>query len=552
MTSSPDLVVTGRIATLTGDAGFGWSGGLAVTAGLVSATGAVDEILGLAGPSTRVWRLGDDLCVVPGITDAHLHLGMAARAATTLDLHDAHDRQAVLARIGAVHGSLVAAGDATTPIEGRGWSLDVYRGWPTADDLAAVAPGRTVALWSHDLHTRWVSSDLLEVADRAPGSLEGLVRRDASGRATGILHEGAAALVDPVLPAWGADRRRSALEAYAHSLAAFGVTAVHDPGGLDDEPGIDLGPALYRQLARDERLPLRVWASVRAPQLRAAIDGGMRTGSGDGRYRDGWLKLFADGSLGSRSAALLAPYEADDPAGPPVGDTAGLLTSAPEDLVALAGQAATAGIAVQIHGIGDRAVRVALDVLASVPVVRGVHHRVEHAQLVDAADIPRFAALGVAASVQPCHLCTDAPAMRVAWGARTASAFPLATLDRAGSLIAMGTDAPVESPDPWRNLAAAVARADPSWPAGIGPLHPEQALPVHRALRAACLDPATVAGRGSLGRLVTGARADLVVVPVEGLLDPGPVGERLARTRPLATLIDGRTAYQGPGFDADR
>jgi predicted amidohydrolase YtcJ len=398
-----------------------------------------------------------------------------------------------------------------------------------------------------------VSRSALEQAGLGPstGDAGGLIRRDALGQPSGVLHEGAAVLVDHALPAWDRERRRAALDAYAPRLAALGVTGVHDPGELQDVSDLDAGPTLYRELAREGRLPLRVTASVREPQLDAAIAAGFRTGLGEGRYRDGWLKLFADGALGSRSAAVLAPWEADDTAGPPVGDPRGLLTMAPDDLRALSARAAGAGIAVQIHGIGDRAVRVALDVLGTIPAVPGTRHRIEHAQLVDAADVPRFASLGIAASVQPCHLCTDVPAMRVAWGARTASAFPLAALDTAGVLIPFGTDAPVESPDPWRGIAAAVSRADHRWPPDARPFHPEQGITLERAMRAACLDPARVAGHDDLGRLVPGARADLVVVPRAGLIDPGWRGERLAGIRPVLTAIDGEVVHRDPAFDPD-
>ncbi|MET0772242.1 MAG: amidohydrolase [Candidatus Limnocylindrales bacterium] len=551
MTKPPDLVVTGRIATLTGDTGFGWMPAIALTNGRVSATGPAAEIARSAGSATRMWRLPDGLCVMPGITDAHLHLGMAARAATALDLGGARDRGAILERIAAAHRALADAGDTITPVEGQGWSVDSFGGWPSTDDLDRAAPGRTVSLWSHDHHARWVSRDLLGAAVSRAGASASLIRREADGGPTGILHEAATSLVDPLLPAWDAFRRRAALAAYARTLTSLGVTGVHDPGELADAAGLDVGPALYRGLAREGRLALRVTASVREPQLPAALDTGMRTGAGEGRYRDGWLKLFADGALGSRSAALLAPWAADDPAGPPVGDPTGLLTASPAELLAAASRAVTGGIAVQVHGIGDRAVRVVLDVLAGLPRVAGVRHRVEHAQLVDAADIPRFATLDVAASVQPCHLCTDEPAMRVAWGTRAANAFPLASLDAGGALIPLGTDAPVESPDPWRNLAAAVSRSDPGWPEGKEPFHAEQALPVDRAIRAACLDPAITAGRDDHGRLVPGAVADLVVVPVEGLLDPGERGSRLAGTRPLAVLIDGDVVHLAPGYDPD-
>jgi predicted amidohydrolase YtcJ len=552
MMHPPDLVVTGRVATLAGDRGFAWADGIAVAAGAIVGIGEAGAVLALAGPSTRVWRLPDGLCVVPGITDAHLHLGMAARAATALSLDDAVDGAGMLGRIAAAHRRLVADGDRTSAIEGHGWSIDRFGGWPTSHDLDAAAPGRSVALWSHDHHARWVSADLARAASERAGGLGPLVRRDAAGQPTGILHEAAAALVDPLLPRWDEQRFVDALAAYARTLAGLGVTGVHDPGELADVTALDQGPALYRRLAEAGRLPVRVWASVRELQLPAAIAAGMRTGSGVGRYRDGWLKLFADGSLGSRSAALLAPWEADDPAGPPVGDPTGLLTATPDGLLARGRQAAAAGIAVQVHGIGDRAVRVALDVLGRLPPVGGGRHRVEHAQLIDPGDVPRFAALGVAASVQPCHLCTDEPAMRAGWGERTANAFPLAALDRVGCLMPLGTDAPVEPPDPWRNLAAAVSRADPVWPADRPAFHAEQALTVERALRAACLDAALVAGSEDLGRLVADARADLLVVPADGLFDPGERGVRLAATRPLATLIDGEVAYLASGFDPDR
>jgi predicted amidohydrolase YtcJ len=194
---------------------------------------------------------------------------------------------------------------------------------------------------------------------------------------------------------------------------------------------------------------------------------------------------------------------------------------------------------------------VALDVLAHLPPLGDIRHRVEHAQLVDPADVPRFGELGIAASVQPCHLCTDEPAMRVAWGERTGNAFPLASLAASGALIPLGTDAPVEPADPWRNLAAAVARSDPTWPPDRGTFHAQQALPVDRALRAAGLDPARTAGRDDLGHLAPGAVADLLVVAVDGRLDPGERGGRLAATRPLATLIDGEAVYLAPGYQPD-
>ena len=179
------------------------------------------------------------------------------------------------------------------------------------------------------------------------------------------------------------------------------------------------------------------------------------------------------------------------------------------------------------------------------PTVDGIAHRIEHAQLVDPADVPRFAALGIAASVQPCHLISDAEAARRAWGARAAMAFPFGDLDRAGTLMPFGTDAPVEPPDPWPGIAAAVTRRGPGWPESAS-FHPRQAISLERALRAACLDGPRSAGVTDQGHLAPGARADLIVVPAEPF--DGPDGAGLASVRPLATLLDGVLIHQRPDF----
>jgi predicted amidohydrolase YtcJ len=273
-----------------------------------------------------------------------------------------------------------------------------------------------------------------------------------------------------------------------------------------------------------------------------------------GRYHDGWLKLFSDGALGSRTAALLEPYEPDDPAGPPPGGPRGMPLLDAAELAALTGRAARAGIASQVHAIGDRAVRTALDVLARIPKLGGAWHRLEHAQLVNPADVPRFAALGVAASVQPCHLLSDAEAVQRAWGTRSAFAFPLADLERAGTLLPFGTDAPVEPPDPWPGIAAAVTRRGPGWPS-LQPFHPEQAVSLSRALRAACLDGPLSAGLGDQGHLGLGARADFLVLP-GAAFEAAEGGTRastdqLAGLRPLLTVLDGQVVWRAAGFDGE-
>lgn len=570
-----DRLILGRIATLAGGAGPGWAEGLAIRAGRVVAVGSASELEALRGPRTAVWELGASRVVLPGIVDAHLHLASAALAARQPDLGACRSHAEVLAVLRTVHGQLRHAGDREGWLLGHGWSLDQLGRWPRAAELDAAAPGRPVALWAHDHHSRWVSGAALAAAgitDATPDPSGGRIGRDPTGAPDGMLYEGAATLVDRAIPDPDPARLAADLDAYATALARLGVVGAHDPGEVVADPRMLRGPTFYRALAAAGRLTLRVVACIRDDQLEAAIAAGVRTGrgvtavpsdagvprpTGDGssdarreRYRDGWLKLFADGALGSRSAALLAPYEPGDPGGSPVGGPTGMLLRSRDALADAAERAARAGIAVQIHGIGDAAVRVDLDVLSVLPRVGTAHHRVEHAQLVDAADIARFGATGIVASVQPCHLIGDAVAARAAWGDRTAGAFPLRSLLGSGALLAFGTDAPVEPPDPWPGIAAAVNRSAGRWPADLPPFHPEQAIDLWSAIRAATRGPAASLGVADEGHLGPGARADLVVVDAATVDEPPVPGGALEHCRPVATLIDGDIAWRDPGFDA--
>ncbi|CAN5442103.1 amidohydrolase [soil metagenome] len=561
-----DLVVVGRVGTLAGEQGFGWVEAVAVRDGRIALAGTRREVEELSGPGTRRWRLTAGQVALPGLTDAHLHLATAAIAAQELDLSEAPDRGAILSSIRAAHERSDATGDADTWLLGHGWSLDRLGDWPTAQDLDGLAPGRPVALWSHDHHGRWVSTTALRRAgidDATPDPQGGVIRRDERGRATGILHEHAAKLVSVAVPLPDAERLAAALASYAERLASLGVVAAHDPGELSDDADIRRGPTLYRGLAQAGALPLRVAASFRPEQLATAIERGFRSGHAAvevdaadpralchaERYRGGWLKLFADGSLGSRSAALLEPYEAEDGARP-VGGPAGMLLAPPAWLRERSELAARSGIAVQIHGIGDAAVRSALDILEGLPrPAGGVRHRIEHAQLVHPDDLARFGAAGIAASMQPVHLVADAPVARAAWGLRRRWSFPIRSLEASGALIAFGTDAPVESPDPWPGIAMAVTRNSPAWPAREADPYAAESIDLARAIRAACLHPALTAGENDRGRLMPGHRADLVVLPAE-MLDDGAVASGvMASARPWATLLDGEPVYRAPEFD---
>ena len=363
-----DLVVTGRIATLAGAGGPGWAEALAIVDGRVAAAGSAAEIEALAGPGTRRIDLRPDEVALPGLTDAHLHLVEAALARMRIDLHGA---ETVIQAQAAVRTAVETHPDADRWIEGAGWDADRLGRWPTADDLEAVAPHRRVALWAHDHHALLVSHRALAEAaidDDRDDPDGGVIRRDDAGRATGVLHERASGLVSDRIPAPDADAIDAALRPLVRELRGLGLVAVHDPGGLAAWDSL-LGPIeVYRRLAANGELGLRVHACIRPEQLRAAVAEDVRSGRPLGpdpldRLRMGWLKTFADGTLGSRTAALLDPLAAIPGEPLPPNDGYGVWMAPPEILREQVGEAARSGIATQIHAIGDAAVRAALDAL---------------------------------------------------------------------------------------------------------------------------------------------------------------------------------------------
>ena len=550
MNQRPDLVVEGRIATLAGRSGFGWVEAVAIAGGRVIAAGATAEVDAVPGAGrARRLRLEPGDVAVPGLTDAHLHLAEGGLAADLLDLSATANLGDALAEVARVDARLPAG----AWLEGHGWDVDRWGGWPTASALESAAPGRAAAIWAHDHHALWVSAAALALArvdGLTPDPPGGVIRRAADGTPSGILHEAAARLVTSRIPPDTADDYARQIAALAERLVRLGVVAVHDPGGLSLQGG--LGPAFeaYRRLADWGGLPLRVHACVREEQLDAAIDAGLRSGdvldgTGAGRLTFGWLKLFADGTLGSRTAALLEPIEPEPDRPLPPGTERGVWMTSPERLAELAARAADHGIACQVHAIGDHAVRAALDALEPTVARAALTPRVEHVQLVDPADIGRFAAAGIAASVQPIHLRSDAAAARRLWGARAErSGYPWASLVRSGAIVAFGTDAPVEPIDPWPGLEMAVTRRSAGWSDGIRAFGPAEGIDLAAALRAQCLGGPLSARETDRGRLVPGARADLVVIPAAAVAEPVEPGGPLGSTRPRLVLVDGRVAAE--------
>ena len=544
-----DTLVTGRIATFAGASGFGWVEAIGIRDGKVAFAGSAIELETRADPHTLRIELEPGEIALPGLTDAHLHVIDAALAAVQVDLSTAATLDDGLER--------VAAGSRKVPapgwILGAGWDHRRWGRWPTADDLERVAPGRLVALHSFDHHGQWVSHAALVAAgiDRTTADpAGGIIRRATNGEPEGVLLENAGELLDTVIPAPDEDTLRRTVVDLGRELLALGVVGAHDPRHLLPDPA-NRAFDLFADLDAAGELPIRVHVGVRSEGLDDAIARGLRSGAplrgGTGaggkppRATMGWLKLFADGTLASRTAALLEPVE-----GTP---DRGMFTTPIEEMSELAGRAAAAGIATKIHAIGDAAVRSALDLLGPTAASVALMPRLEHVQLCQPDDRARFAALGVAASVQPVHLREDAATARRDWGPRAeVGGYAWRSLLDAGAVLAFGTDAPVEPIDPWPGIAVAVLRRDPSWGSDVPTYGPDESLTLEQALRAATVGPHASAKNKLGGRLVPGSAADLTVLPAAprepGDTDASSRTASFAQVRPRLTMLDGETVFE--------
>ena len=541
------MLITGRIATLAGDAGFGWVEAIGIRAGRIAFAGTEVYLETRADPFTERIRLEQDQVAIPGLTDAHLHLVQCALATRQVDLEDAPTLEEGLARLRAAHERLPEG----AWLEGHGWDSDRWGRWPTADDLETVAPGRRAAIWAHDHHAMWASHAALRRANLPAGDPDGgVIRRAADGAAEGVLYESATRLVTIHVAPPDGDELERAIVDVGKDLASLGVVACHDPGGVAPDPALTYSFPAYARLSDAGRLPVRVHACMRDDAVPAAIQQGYRSGARlgsnpDGRATVGWQKCFADGSLGSRTAALLEDIEPESDRPPAPERRRGVWMTDAAALRERVERAAGGGISSTIHAIGDAAVRATLDVLTPFAATSSLMPRIEHVQMLHPDDRPRFVAAGIAASVQPVHLGSDALTARRLWGDRAeAEGYTWKSIADTGAVMAFGTDAPVERYDPWPGLALAVRRNDPRWPAGTPTYAPEQSLTLDRALRANCIDAAVSARETNRGRLTVGQRADVVVLPAASLDEPVTPGGPLSTTRPEMVLIDGQVVFE--------
>jgi predicted amidohydrolase YtcJ len=457
-------------------------------------------------------------CVLPAFSDAHVHFPSWSLA----------QREVQLAGVVRLDDALSRIGQGAPPrwIRGRGWRDDQWESAPTREALDAVTGDTPAALWSRDFHSLWVNSAGLARAGERIDTFGIGVERDSAGQATGILREEAAwSFADAVVEV-SRDELVDATRDGIRIAQARGVAAVHD---MDGRIG---ALEVFQRIAEHEGLRLRVLQSLPHARLADLKAAGIRSRLGSEYLRLGHLKVFMDGTLGSRTAALL--------------DGSGIVLTTCEELREIILEATEAGWPVAVHAIGDRANRDALDAFAATHDVwspRGLRQRVEHAQCVASADIERFAQLGVACSVQFSHAVSDRDLVDRFWSERAGNAFPTRRLLDSGALLVNGSDAPVEELDPLAGIRAAVLRTDDARP----PWRPAEALTVADALHATTTNAAWLAGdERRRGRLIPGHAADLVVLT----RDPIAIDvDELESVRVVATMVGGRWMFNPPPWD---
>jgi len=496
---------------------------IAIHGSIILAVGSDREVAALARPGDELIDL-HGRTVIPGLVDSHLHLHWYAQFNQRINLQGVTSLDKVQARVRA-RAEQTPAGEW---VLGRGWNQNLWpgRAFPTAADLDRVAPDHPVYLVAQSGHAGWANSRALKLAGITPERPDppgGRIQRDNTGQPTGIIFEEAMKIFQETIgrppPAEAAEAIRQALP----SLWKAGITGVHC---MDAEPAFQALQLLHQR----GDLRLRVVKYLPVEQMDHAIGIGLRSGFGDDWLRIGGIKLFADGALGVRTAALFEPYTGES-------DNRGIMILEKEELWEIGRRASAAGLSLAVHAIGDRANRMVLEMLEAIPPVPPIPHRIEHLQLLHPADFGRLAAHDITAAMQPIHATSDMEMAEQHWGERTRYAYACRSLLERGTRLALGSDAPVESVEPLLGIHAAVTRRRPDGSPGPDGWRPEQRLTITQAVTGFTLGPAQAAGMAhKVGTLTPGKLADLVVLDQDIFgIDP----MEIPATRVMGTMIGG-------------
>ncbi len=538
-----DLIIHhARIYTV--DSTTPWAEAVACRHGKIMAVGSNDEIRKLAGSNTQLINARNRL-VLPGLIDAHVHFLNYAIRQHEVNLFGVKNLAEVLRRV-------EAAVENTPPgewVQGWGWDETPWNEQPTRAHLDDIAPHNPVLLRRLDMHTYWLNSAALKQANitkdtpTPPGSQ---IERDETGQPTGLLREwNALKLVDPHIPAPNTATLKIWLEEAITHLHSLGFTGIHDQRVLHEGPQ---SFHLFQALNREGKLNLRIHMNIAAENLDKAEALGLHPGFGNDRLWIGHVKTFADGTMGSRTAWMITPFEGEP-------DNSGVAVTPTDQLCALAQRAQKAGFSMSIHAIGDMAVRQVIDVLSELPPPRPdptaaqqadirPPHRIEHVQVIHPDDLPRLNQHNIIASMQPIHICADWQTANHVWGQRSRYAYALRSLLEHGTRLALGSDAPVAPLNPMHGIYAAVTRQDLEGGPENG-WYPEERISVAEAICGFTIGAATAAGKQhQQGSITPGKWADLVMLS-HNIFEISP--QEIPHTTVDLTIFDGQIVHYPDG-----
>jgi predicted amidohydrolase YtcJ len=534
-TPPPDLVLhNARIYTV--DSRNSVAEAVAIAGERIVQVGKDREVLALKSASTRVLDM-QGATIVPGFHDAHGHVVGLGASLQDVDLRGTTSYEEVVGRV----RRRLASARSGEWIIGRSWDQNDWleKAFPTHDLLSAATPNNPVYLTRVDGHAGLANLQAMATAGLTSSSTDppgGRIMRTADGQPSGVLIDGAQALVTSKIPPVGRQQLEDQIQLADRELRRVGITMVDDAGA--DGVTVDA----YRRLIEAGTIKTRLYVMLRGSlsELTPFFARGPVNDVANHRLAVRSVKIYADGALGSRGAAMLEPY-ADEPA------TTGLLVTPPDEVYEQALAAAKAGFQVGIHAIGDRANREAMDVFErverEVPGARGLRMRIEHAQILDAAEIPRFAKLGVIASMQPTHATSDMPwaATRIGDARVEEGAYVWRKLLDAGAVIASGSDFPVEEANPLFGFYAAITRQDATGkPAGGWT--PRQRMTRDEALATFTRQAAYASHAETLlGSIESGRLADLVVLSRD-IMRVQP--REILTTTVQMTIVGGEIVYQ--------
>ncbi|MEE9555026.1 MAG: amidohydrolase [candidate division Zixibacteria bacterium] len=500
---------------------------LAAENGVITEVGSNAELKSLARRGYKVIDLKGK-CVIPGMIDSHLHMLGLGNLFSRVNL----DGIGSLDKVGKILKKAALKLKKDQWLRGRGWDKNLWgEDFPDKSVLDNITDN-PIALNSKDGHLIWVNSAALKICgitNRTADPSGGMILKNSSGEPTGILQENAVNLITDKIPAQSYYEKMDAILAAQKHLLKLGIIGA---GDCDTHPTLI---SKYKELEKGGKLNLRIFKMIDPDDLDFAEKFNFRTGVGSEHFRTGCLKLFADGALGSQTAYMFKPYIRTK-------GNVGIETLTPGQLDDLVSRAEKIGIAVATHAIGDKAnfqVLQAYSKLSSRYSERGLRLRIEHAQILRKKDIPLFAKHGIIASMQPIHATSDRDISDRYLGARGRYAYPFKTLLQSGATLAFGSDAPIETADPFAGIHAAVTRkrageSRKAW-------YPEEKLTVRQALRAYTAGAATACCYDDItGDIAVGKRADFAVIS-DDIFKIKP--DKIHGVENLATIIDGKIVY---------